>query len=195
MRNMLPVLLVLAFCLCSCKSFDNGIYLRKASFHSDVKPMRVIVNTASIEKCLKNQFSQLPFNTGDYVGVIKNNLTWEAEPGDYYLSIIVRKAETNRGVLGMIFHICTLNITAILGVPYVSATSDIELEAAIMSPAGRVLKTYTARGRDTEYMAAWWGYNPPDDMNTAKLEALTNACGEIRDQMKSDIVTINRLAR
>ena len=100
MRNMLPVLLVLAFCLCSCKSFDNGIYLRKASFHSDVKPMRVIVNTASIEKCLKNQFSQLPFNTSDYVGVIKNNLTWEAEPGDYYLSVIgFSRAEFEAGLI------------------------------------------------------------------------------------------------
>ncbi len=195
MKRTLPILLILACCLCSCKSFDNGIYMRKASFHSDVKPMRVIVNTASIEKCLRNIYSEREFNAGDYISVIRNNLTFEAEPGDYYLSIIVRKAETNRGILGMIFHICTLNITAILGVPYVSATSDIELEAAIMSPAGRVLKTYTARGRDTEYMAAWWGYNPPDDMNTAKLEALTNACGELRTQMKNDVAAINRIAR
>jgi len=194
MKRYLPVLLVLAFGIISCKSFDNGIFLRKETFHRDVKPLHVIVNTASLERCMKNQFSPAS-ETGDYVNVIKNNLSFEGEPGEYHLSIIVRKGETNRGILGMIFNILTLNITAPFGMPYMSITSRVELEAAIMSPAGRVLKTYTVKGRDTEYMAAWWGYNPPDDMKPAKLLALANACKELRLQMKNDAAEINRLVR
>lgn len=195
MKRFLPVLFLIVCCAISCKSFDNEIFLRKAAFHRDVKPLRIIVNTASLEKCMKNQYSNQAFDTGNYASVIKNNLAFEGEPGDYHLSIIVRKGETSRGILGMIFNILTLNITAPFGMPYMSITSRVELEAAIMSPAGRVLKTYTVKGRDTEYVAAWWGYNPPDDMETAKLLALANACKELRLQMKNDTAEINRLVR
>ncbi len=195
MKRFLPVMFLTVCCAISCKSFDNEIFLRKATFHRDVKPLRIIVNTASLEKCIKNKYSNLEFETGEYVNVIKNNLTFEGEPGDYHLSVIVRKGETSRSALGMVFNILTLNITAPFGMPYMSITSRVELEAAIMSPAGRILKTYTVTGRDTEYVAAWWGYNPPDDMRTAKLVALANACKELRNQMKNDNAEINRLVR
>jgi hypothetical protein len=194
MKRFLPVLFLIACLVISCKSFDNGILLRKETFHHDVKPLRVIVNTASIQRCL-NPNSDRNYDLSDHVNVIKNNLSYETEPGDYHLSIIVRKAEFGRGMLGMIFNVFTLSITAPFGMPYFSATCKVELEAAIMSPAGRVLKTYTAKGQDTEYVAAWWGYNPPDDTKTARLLALTNACKELRTQMKNDASTINRLVR
>lgn len=197
MKRSLSLLLVLTCSMLYCKSFDNGIYSRKETFHRDVKPLRVIVNTASIERCLKVN-DERNFDQNDFVGVIKNHLSNDAEPGNYHLSIIIRKAEAGNGVLGSIgfaINICTLSIPALLGMPYFSKYCIVEMEAAIISPGGRILKTYTVEGSDTEYMAIWWGYTPPDEFKTARMRALTNACRELRIQMKNDAANISKLVR
>lgn len=197
--------------LFSCKSLDNRLLLNKENFDKDVKPMRVIVNYESLTTCFpfdwagnkseyyinnKEHIDKEYFDSIEqYMNVIKNNLTFEAESSDYYLSIILRNANWSLNVGYLAPSMLTLFIFNLFGGPMRSFTYTIELEAAIMNPDGKVIKTYKARGIDTEYSALYYGYNTPDDENTAAIKAFIKACKEIRVQLKKDVIGINKLVK
>ena len=212
MKYFLPVLIILACCIFSCKSFDNGLLLNKETFHKDVKPMRVIVNYESLLACfpdfprwtprdeegkavynrqVKEYYNEIEQN----MMVIKNNLTFETEPHNYYLSILVRKIVRSNNILWTFTNIFSISTLGLLGWPWLSETYTIHLESAILNSDGKVLKTYNATGTDTEYAALYWGYIIGDDGKTARIKALANACKDLRAQLKNDITTINSLAK
>ncbi len=187
------LLIPLAFLLMECRSFDRTLLLNKASVDRSVKPMKVIVNynsiaeTYGINRFLENR------EINDIATVIKNNMSFETEGGTYYLSILIRKIEGSFN--GALFALTGLTLWTIcfLGVPMTRQTVTISLSAAIMSPDGRILKTYDAKGEDKEYAAMYWGYE--DSFAVATYKALPLACKDLREQLKRDAATINKLIK
>jgi hypothetical protein len=188
MKYFLYAYILLSCFILSCKSFDNSLLLNKEIIDKDIKSMHVIVNYESVETCLGD------YKPEELIYVIKNNLTFETEPENYYLSIIVRKADySQKGwVIPSVF---TLFIFNLFGGPANTYTYTIELEGAIMNRDGRILKAYNAKGTDSEYMALYWGYDTWEGTYTAKINAITNACKDIRTQLKNDVININKLVK
>jgi len=177
-----------------CRSFDRTLLLNKASVDRSVKPMKVIVNYDSIAETLDAS----PFFLDNekikaIATTIKNNMSFEAEGGKYHLSIIIRKAQGFENLAWVFPTSLTLGFIILLGWPALSYTEIIVLSAAIMGPDGRVIKTFDAKGLDTEYAAAYWGYS--DIYTTATYKALTLACKDLREQLKQDADNLKRLLK
>lgn len=188
------LLITLTSLFVECKSFDDKILTHKETVDRSIKPMKVIVNYDSIAETLDAS----PFfldNEGikAFATTIKNNMSFDIEGGNYYLSIIIRKAQGFENLAWVFPVSLTLGLIVLLGWPALSYTEIVVLSAAIMSPDGRTIKTYDAKGQDTEYAAAYWGYS--DIYRTASFKALTLACKDLREQLKQDADNIKRLLK
>ncbi|MCU0849613.1 MAG: hypothetical protein MUD12_17165 [Spirochaetes bacterium] len=217
-----PISIILAGALAvtfiSCRSIDPTLTTRTASFDAGVTPMRVAVNTESIKSCFpggwrddyerrlemsKRKQEILNGKTGVLgilccsfpdqeaaVNIIRNNLAFGKDSRNVYLSVVVRNVEWSYNLL---WEIAGVAVLVPFGYPAWSETVKIDLEAAVMKPDGRVLKVYRARGVDTEYGAAYWGYL--DASIPALRYALIAGCADIRKQIEADRENINKLAR
>lgn len=158
--------------------------------------MKVIVNYDSIAETLGAITTMGLLGNReikDIATVIKNHLSFDTEGGKYYISIIIRKCESNPNPAYAIITGLTVFSISFLGWPLTSDTITIVLSAAIMSPDGRVIKTYDAKGKDTKYIAMYWGYDNASIV--AMYKALNLACKDLREQLKQDAATINRLIK
>ncbi len=192
---VLTLLIPLTFLLIECRSIDSNILLHKETVDRSIKPMKVIVNYDSIAETIGASPNLWSDNRGikDIATVIKNHMSFDTEGGNYYLSIMIRKGESNSNPAYAIITGLTVFSISFLGWPLISDTVTIVLSAAIMNPDGRIIKTYEAKGKDTEYAAMYWGYGNPSYVATYK--ALTLACKDLREQLKQDSVNINKLIK
>jgi hypothetical protein len=192
MKYFIPVVSLLVSLLFSCRSFDDRLLINKESIDKDIKPMKVIVNYESIQTCL-NPVYIIELNEKQIIAVIKNNLRFEKDAHNHYLSILVKNVEHRESFAGSIVGGLTGLSSIILGVPMLYESLTVHLSAAIMSADGKILKTYEAEGADSEYAALWWGYFRPG--KTAGARAITNACRDLRIQLKNDAQNINMLVK
>ena len=218
----LALALLLTWTFLSCKSVDPTLVTRTASFESGVAPMRVVVNTESIRSCFKGGWrdqnewvmeirkwsdgyrSDYPGIYGGYmccsfpdqeaaVGIIRNNLMFDRDAKNAYLSVLVRNVEWSQNGVWMVPGSITVGILYFMGLPAMSFTLTIDMEAAVMKPDGRVLKVYRARGVGKEYAAFYWGYAYPDI--PAYRNALIVGCADLRKQIEADKENLNKLIR
>ena len=127
------------------------------------------------------------------INILKQNLMFDRDSRTVYLSVLVRKIEWGmNGTWGVIGGL-TLGVFVLFGWPGRSDTADIEMEAAVMRPDGRVLKTYTAKVSDTEYSALYYGYQEP--IQPAYVIALIAGCADLRKQIEADKENLNKIIR
>ena len=207
----------------SCKSLDPKLLEQTAAFDSCVAPMRVVVNTDSIKACFpggwldhngmiavldrrveeisrgKTGLEPQHFPCCSFSGqesavkIIRNNLMFDRDSRTVYLSVLVRKVEWEKNGLWIPLGPITAGLFYFFGGPSFSLTMTIDMEAAVMRPDGRVLKTYTAKVSNTEYRALYWGYDNPEKPSYVK--ALISACADIRKQIENDKENINKMIR
>ena len=121
--------------------------------------------------------------------ILKNNLLFESDSKNLYLSVIIRNVEwrQNRAWSSLgIFLIA-------FGFPIESDQLTIDLEAALIKPGGKVLKIYKSQGIDTEYAVPYWGYIRP--CTPAFIKSLIAGCSDLRKQIEADKENINKLIR
>jgi len=212
---ILGLILSMTFAIASCRSFDYGLLDQNAYIDKSIKPMRVIVNMDSLEACfgeglLQRFQEQNPMNQEgldksrqmikeDKIRItrlFKQNLKSSSESNAAFLSVIIRnhRFDMNMGWMASIAALGALNQ---LGCPIASGSVSIEVEAAILTPTGKVLKSYTVRATDTEYYAAYWGYSlfDVDSYRVAYTRAILAACMDLRDQLHKDAMSINSLIK
>lgn len=83
-----------------------------------------------------------------------------------------------------------LGVPLLLGVPFGAKTQDLEVEVQILNKHKDVIRTYTEKVSDTEYKAAWWGYDSQSIYRKLAAENLKQALAEIRRQINNDAVQI-----
>ncbi|MCU0849614.1 MAG: hypothetical protein MUD12_17170 [Spirochaetes bacterium] len=205
----------------SCRSYDPALTTRTASFEKGVTPMRVVINTDSIKSCfpggwrddyewdmeVKKFYEGYRRDHPSLVGticcsfsdqeaavrIIRNNLMFDRDSRNAYLSVLVRNVEWRMNKAWVILNSVTVVIPVLMGIPLASFTLTIDMEAAVMKPDGRVLKVYRARGVDTEYQALYWGFSYPTIQGY--MNALIAGCADIRKQIEADRENLNKLAR
>ncbi|MCU0849615.1 MAG: hypothetical protein MUD12_17175 [Spirochaetes bacterium] len=205
----------------SCKSLDPKLVEQTSAFDKGVNPMRVVINTDSIKACFhggwRDDYEMLlewrKWRDGysrEYPGIkgysccsfpdqesavriIRNNLMFDRDSRNAYLSVLVRNVEWSTNPGWMVPGSITVGILYFMGMPGVSITLTIDLEAAVMKPDGRVLKVYRAKGVDTEYLAFYWGYAKPDI--PAFMNALIAGCADLRKKIEDDKDNLNKLIR
>ena len=182
--------LIIFSLLISCKSFDNKLLEKKEYFDNSVLPMKVVINQASVEKCHNSMFNKI--STTEVADILRQNLLFESTPGNIYLSVIVRY---NKLQQKLYFSVGVFPLL-LMGAPAGNYNFTITLEAAIMKPNGQILKTYTSTATDFEYVCGTGHYAWDDDSEAAALYyTLQLACKDLREQLKNDAETINKLAR
>ncbi|MCU0847278.1 MAG: hypothetical protein MUD12_05255 [Spirochaetes bacterium] len=211
MKSMLSLALSVSLsCISfSCKSLDPKLLEQTAAFDKSVTPMRVVVNTDSIKACFpggwrdkKEWGSELiKHNHGyrkDYPGIkwhiccsfpeqesavriIRNNLMFDRDSRNAYLSVLVRNVEWRRSITWLILSGVMIFIPCLMGMPAEAFTLSIDMEV------------YKAKGIDTEYVAFYWGYFNPDI--PAYMNALITGCADLRKQIEADRENINKLIR
>ncbi len=195
MRYIIPLLSL--FLLISCKSFDNRLFDQKEYLDNSVVPMKIVINQSSIDKSIHfKDFPAYVYITDEEVTrIINQQLIFEQKPGKIYLSVIVRK--TNIDIFSHLYQMLFLMVPVLLGAPMDTMTFTIKLDAAIIKQDGRILKTYTSTGVATDYNGgtAHYYYTSTDAPKTLYIRALQAACKDLREQLKNDSDTINRIAR
>ncbi len=198
-RYIIP-LFILSF-LISCKSFDRSLITNKAYIDPGVPPMRVVVNKSSINYCFVEHRRVLDYSDpyiildcsdsdrSDISDVIKNNLTFPGEPGDNYLSVIVRRVEGDYN--GAWFCLFLPNLGLVF--PFATKTLSVELDAAVMSSDGHILKRFHSTGNDWERAGGIGGYDigGRDIRKATYTKAIIDACENLRNQLKKDAIDNN----
>jgi len=204
----------------SCKSLDPKLLEQTAAFDKGVTPMRVVVNTDSIKACFPGgwrdekewSLEDKKFRGGyrkdmpgvggfvsccsfpeqeSAVSLLRNNLIFEKDSRNIFLSVLVRNIEWRTNTIWYLASI--MGILNVFGFPFRSQTITIDMEAAVMNPAGKMIKIYKAQGKDTEYMAPYWGYMYAE--KPAYIKALIAGCADLRKQIEADRENINKLIR
>jgi len=129
------------------------------------------------------------------VNLIRHNLSFERDTKNVYLSVLVRKVEWKRNGLWIFLGPITAGFFYFFGGPSLSYTITIDMEAAVMKSDGRVLKTYSARGVDSEYKAFYWGYYETEMLIPLYVNGMINTCADLRKQIEADKDNLNRLVR
>lgn len=116
--------------------------------------------------------------TGEKKGYITMRISYEDTDsvGLYKLTAFV-------GCLG-------LGVPFLFGVPAGALNQDLEVEVQIQNNHKDVIKRYTERVADTEYVAAWWGYKRKDVSRKVAAENLKHALENIRYKINNDAPTI-----
>lgn len=185
---LMPAIFCITAYFSACKSFDESLLTRQSYIDKSVPSLRLIVNSKSIETCFPGDTeAQKEINA-----IIKNNFMSEGTPNSAYLSIIIRKVKLDKTHAWWLTG-ASLGTLNILGVPADSTTYRITIEAAILQSNGKILKTYSASAKDTEYQAFGWGYSQPDSRKLAYVQSIYLACGEIKNQLKNDAENINSI--
>lgn len=83
-----------------------------------------------------------------------------------------------------------LGVPLLFGVPFGAKTQDLEVEVQILNKHKDVIRTYTEKVSDTEYKAAWWGYDSQSIYRKLAAENLKQALAEIRRQINNDAMQI-----
>jgi len=202
----------------SCRSMDQTLVARTASFDGGVPPMRVVVNTESVRSCfpggwlddngawaeMRKRREEIRNGKTGVLGIlccsfsdqeaavriIRNNLAFGGNAGNVCLSVVVRNAEWSYNLL---WEIAGVAVLVPFGYPAWSETVKIDMEAAVMKPDGRVLRLYRAQGVDTEYGAMYWGYL--DASIPALRYALIDGCAKIRKQIDDDKENLKKIIR
>ena len=78
-----------------------------------------------------------------------------------------------------------LFIPPALGVPLNSYTAKWELELNVLDKTGKRIARYSGEAEDTEYMAAYWGWEDP--YTAAAFESYKKALNKIIIQLQNDI--------
>jgi hypothetical protein len=223
MKKTVSVLLAFAVAVIplSCKSFDPKLLEQAATFDKSVTPMRVVINTDSIKACFRGGWRDIKEYNAEFdkiiagdrqgplgiygqaccsfpeqqkiINLIKQNLMFGKDSKIVYMSVLVRNIEwlDNSGWLGL----APLGIFWFFGMPWRSMTATINMEAAVMNSSGKIIKIYKAWGKDTEYLALYWGYFRPKELQTAYTRALLAACADLRKQIEADRENINKLIK
>ncbi|MBR3676014.1 MAG: hypothetical protein IKN71_02650 [Alphaproteobacteria bacterium] len=79
-----------------------------------------------------------------------------------------------------------LGVPLLFGVPFGAKTQDLEVEVQILNKHKDVIRTYTEKVSDTEYKAAWWGYDSQSIYRKLAAENLKHALENIRYKINND---------
>lgn len=82
-----------------------------------------------------------------------------------------------------------LFIPPALGVPLNSYTAKWELELNVLDKTGKRIARYSGEAEDTEYLAAYWGWEDP--YTVAEFESYKKALNKIIIQLQNDIPTLS----
>lgn len=139
------------------------------------------INTTSIQ--LNNEFATLfrrevEKNLIDMNGSIKGKLV---------LDPVYFENEPNNAWLFTLYPL--LFIPPALGVPLNSYTAKWELELNVLDKNGKRIARYSGEAEDTEYLAAYWGWEDP--YTVAAFESYKQALNKIIIQLKNDIPTLS----
>lgn len=107
--------------------------------------------------------------------------------GKLVLDPVFVEVNTNKAWLFTLYPL--LVIPHAFGVPLSSDTSKWELELNVLDKNGKRIARYSAEATDTEYYAAYWGY---DNTYTAALfEGYKKALNNIIEQIQNDIPVLS----
>jgi len=202
-KKPISVLLVFAIAVIplSCKSLDPKLLEQTASFDKGVTPMRVVINTDSINSTFHEniEFPSVPCCSFDervqIYKILRQKLIFDRDTGSTYLSILIRKVELNWASAWSIASGMSLFLFNFFGMPIRRDMVTIDMEAAIMAPTNKIIKIYKTQGRDTEYVALYWGYSGGESYKLAYMRALQAGCADLRKQIEADRENINKLIR
>ena len=86
-------------------------------------------------------------------------------------------------VWGTAFTLFTLNL---LGIPYYSSVTDIDVEVEIYSKNNDLIGKYTATGHSKVWVALYWGYNESSASRKSAYTALKMALNEMKLKIQDD---------
>lgn len=112
--------------------------------------------------------------TGKKKGYISMRLNYENTVNNSAYSVV--------GTVSLL----ALGVPLLLGVPFGAKTQDLEVEVQILNRHKDVIRTYTEKVSDTEYKAAWWGYDSQSIYRKLAAENLKNALDNIRYKINND---------
>lgn len=126
---------------------------------------------------------------------VRQNL---AEPIDTaafgYARLTVIKADVQRKNKGLqYFQFLMLLTPSLFGVPLETYSTDVTAEVQITDVTGKVLGTYTGKGRSNVQVAMYYGYSQRAAPRLSDLVALRNALAKIRPQLDSASVRLRPL--
>ena len=129
------------------------------------------------------------------INLIRQNLMFDRDTKAVYLGVLVRKIEWARYAGWIVFGPMTAGFFYFFGGPALTYAITVEMEAALMRPDGRILKTYSVKSKNREHMAFYWGYYESEVLLPLYVNGLINACADIRKQIEADRENINKLIR
>ena len=88
--------------------------------------------------------------------------------------------------------IISLGTLNLLGFPFGVDEDEMKISVEILNSKRELVKRYTSVQSDTEWAAAYWGYNVPKIGRKITIENVKNALEEIGNQISNDAYEINK---
>ena len=163
-NNLLPVLEI---------KTDTSIYPRLL----DIGKKKKVVDKRSNDA--KNIFhKEVQQNIIETTGANKGSISLRLN----YENTVNNSAYSAVGTVSLL----ALGVPLLLGVPFGAKTQDLEVEVQILNKHKDVIRTYTEKVSDTEYKAAWWGYDSQSIYRKLAAENLKHALENIRYKINND---------
>ncbi|MBO7244808.1 MAG: hypothetical protein J6V53_05970 [Alphaproteobacteria bacterium] len=88
--------------------------------------------------------------------------------------------------------IISLGTLNLLGFPFGVDEDEMKISVEILNSKKELVKRYTSVQSDTEWAAAYWGYNVPKISRKITIENVKNALEDIGNQISNDVYEINK---
>ena len=88
--------------------------------------------------------------------------------------------------------VLSLGILNLLGFPFAVEEEEMNISVEILNSKRELVKRYTSVQSDTEWMAAYWGYDVPMVNRKITIENVKNALEDIGKQVSNDAYEINK---
>ncbi|WCL48231.1 hypothetical protein [Leptospira sp. GIMC2001] len=113
------------------------------------------------------------------------NIKNKSSSPDGYLSVIVREGKTNINGYPALVLLVAIVPPILLGIPLIKYDAYFEVEVAEFNKKKELVKTYSSKSNDTEYMEVlYYGYDYP--YQASSLIAIKKALRNIREQMEKE---------
>ena len=88
--------------------------------------------------------------------------------------------------------VLSLGMLNLLGFPFAAEEEEMKISVEILNSKKELVKRYTSVQFDTEWAAAYWGYNVPKISRKITIENVKNALEYIAKQILDDTYEINK---
>lgn len=188
---MKKLIVLYIFLLIGCASYDLQQAMRPNNrFLAKKLPnMEAIFETGkSLDTGVASIQSNSEFSTL-FRREVENNLIETDGPikGKLVLDPVYFEVDQNNAWLFTLYPL--LFIPPSLGVPLYSNTSKWELELNVIDKSGKRIARYSSEAMDTEYYAAYWGYD--NSYTAAAFEGYKKALNSVIEQLQNDIPVLS----